>query len=261
MDGNAANPIPMSMWMHKSTIRFWERNPEALRMPMRIMLSNDMTVRSMSTTFEPICRDTHFINIVARRILANRLSGKIYQEEEIFKAEQSIFLMYERVNKYFEIRSSQAELKLRLSGFEPEDLLSRSRGRTYELESATQMSTTYVRLLKNADNYLVHNYNLWAAGELGNSPAECLAAKLFNEKEARGQLFALSRATTRAYNDIRGLVNRILAERKEVVENRNLRRARRTEHENNLLAKQKKQMAKASGSMQADMNSLALTTA
>lgn len=258
MEGNAASPIPMKVWMHKSTIRFWDRNPDALRMPMRVAISNELIVRSMSTTYEPVMRDTHFINVVARRILSNRVSGKIYQEEEIFKAEQTIFKIFERVNAYFDTRIKQAEQKLSLAGFDADDLLVRARSKIYECETPTQLSTEYVNLLKKADMYLVHNYNLWAAGELGNSPAEALAAKLNNERDVRGQLFAVPRATTRCYNDIRTLVNRILEERREEMQKRTEKRQRRAEHEKNAATKRERLIAEASGTMQNEMNTLAL---
>jgi hypothetical protein len=257
MNGNASNPIPMSAWMHHSTIRFVERNPEATMVPKRVPISNETVFRAMSTTYEPVMRDTYFVNVVARRILSHRVSGKVYQEEEIFKAEQKIMKVFERVNGYFDTRIAQAEQKLQLAGYDADDLLARARSKTYEFESPTGLTNDYISLLIKANIYMVHNANLWAAGELGNSPAEALAAKLNNEREVRGQLFAVSRATTSAYNELRQLVNRVVEERREASNKRKVRENRRAEHERNAAAKRERQQAEQLLGMQADMAHLA----
>ena len=76
--------------MRKSSIAFFDRNDDVLAAPGYVQLGNPIVVAAMSTGFEPVSRDTHFITCRARYILSNNLKATVYQESEIFGAETAL---------------------------------------------------------------------------------------------------------------------------------------------------------------------------
>jgi hypothetical protein len=111
--------IEMKDWLAKSTLKFFERNEHVMMVPRIVEIGNPLAFKLLSRTFEPMSRDSFYVTISARGILADRVSGKIYQEEEIFKAELALSRELEKLNDYLDRRIEQAEQKMRAAGKTP----------------------------------------------------------------------------------------------------------------------------------------------
>ena len=212
---NIATPklIRMKKWMRKSSIDFFNRNPDVIGAAGFVPLCNDMIVKVMSTGFEVITRDTHFITCRSRQILAQNLTGDIYQESEIFKAESALNALFERTHEYFDTRITQGEQKLAMGGFgmnEIQKLVS-----NYETKTVTNAVTQYVDILGKADHYITILQYLWVTCELSDNQDEALRVKLTIEREVRHILFAMTRASNIHYNNIRKLCNGVVEARRE----------------------------------------------
>ena len=235
---NIATPklIRMKKWMRKSSIDFFNRNPDVIGAAGFVPLCNDMIVKVMSTGFEVITRDTHFITCRSRQILAQNLTGDIYQESEIFKAESALNALFERTHEYFDTRITQGEQKLAMGGFgmnEIQKLVS-----NYETKTVTNAVTQYVDILGKADHYLTILQYLWVTCELSDDQDEALRVKLTIEREVRHVLFAITRASNIHYNNIRKLCN-------GVVEARRAERAKQAQRDRELAkARQERTEAK-----------------
>lgn len=209
----AEKAIPMKDWMQHSTLNFFGRNPNTVMARQRVSIARDPVARILRRSFEAISRDAHYITIKSRLILSDRVSSKIYQEEEVFKAEAAINEHLERINDYFDRCIKQAETKLRAAGYDPNAV--ERKALTYEAMCTTRTATEYLQLLAKADIYLVLHEFLWIAGELSDSPQEALKARLNNEREVRNHLHSVSRATTKQFNIIRRICKGVLDERSE----------------------------------------------
>ena len=240
---NIATPklIRMKKWMRKSSIDFFNRNPDVIGASGSVPLCNDMIVKVMSTGFEVITRDTHFITCRSRQILSQNLTGDIYQESEIFKAESALNALFERTHEYFDTRITQGEQKLAMGGFglnEIQKLVA-----NYETKTVTNGVTQYVDILGKADHYITILQYLWVTCELSDNQDEALRVKLTIEREVRHILFALTRASNIHYNNIRKLCN-------GVVEARRVERAKQAERDREL-ANARKARAEAKKAEQA----------
>ena len=240
---NIATPklIRMKKWMRKSSIDFFNRNPDVIGAAGFVPLCNDMIVKVMSTGFEVITRDTHFITCRSRQILAQNLTGDIYQESEIFKAESALNALFERTHEYFDTRITQGEQKLAMGGFgmnEIQKLVS-----NYETKTVTNAVTQYVDILGKADHYITILQYLWVTCELSDNQDEALRVKLTIEREVRHILFAMTRASNIHYNNIRKLCN-------GVVEARRVERAKQAQRDREL-ANARKAKAEAKKNVQA----------
>ena len=240
---NIATPklIRMKKWMRKSSIDFFNRNPDVIGAAGFVPLCNDMIVKVMSTGFEVITRDTHFITCRSRQILAQNLTGDIYQESEIFKAESALNALFERTHEYFDTRITQGEQKLAMGGFgmnEIQKLVS-----NYETKTVTNAVTQYVDILGKADHYITILQYLWVTCELSDNQDEALRVKLTIEREVRHILFAMTRASNIHYNNIRKLCN-------GVVEARRVERAKQAQRDREL-ANARKAKAEAKKNEQA----------
>lgn len=238
--------IPMKEWLHRSSLEYFERNASALMVPKIVHLSQDSVIKVMSRAFEVVSRNAHYITIGSRVILADRLSGKIYQEEEVFKAETAINLQLELVDEYLDRCIKQAEQKLSHAGIDPNSVERFTRG--HAARCATPTATDYLELIVKADIYLAMFQYLWVAGELSNSRDEALKAKLNNERKVRDQLGTLVKKTTKHFNELRRICNAVLADRK-------LDRDKQSARDKRKHAEQK-----AKEQSQKDMNGLAQTT-
>jgi hypothetical protein len=237
--------IPMKDWMQHSTLNFFGRNPNAVMARQTVALAREPISKILRRSFEVISRDAHYITINSRLILADRVSGKIYQEEEVFKAETAINAQLERINDYFDKRIQQAEAKLRAAGYDPNAV--ERKPITYEARCSTRTATEYLQLLTKADIYLVLHEFLWITGELSDSPQEALRARLNNEREVRNHLHSVSRTTTNHFNIIRRICNGVLDQRRE-------QRTKQSERDRSRAAEAK---AKALQLAQKDMDKLA----
>lgn len=209
---NDSTLIRLKKWMRKSSIAFFDRNDDVLAAPGYVQLGNPIVVAAMSTGFEPVSRDTHFITCRARYILSNNLKATVYQESEIFGAETALDTVFEQMHEYFDTRIDQGEKKLLAIGFNPVEM--QRNLKNYETRTVTNSVTQYCDILSKADYYLTILNYLWLMAELADSPEEARKAKLTTEQEVRDNLFAIVRATTGHYNNIRRLCNAVIEKRK-----------------------------------------------
>lgn len=224
--------IKMKKWMRKSSMEFFERNQDVMGVPGFVPLSHQMVVDVMSTGFEAVTRDTFFINCRARQILSNNLKTQVYQEEDIFKAEMEINKLFEQMHEYFDTRIHQGELKLQMGGFDPATM--QRLVANYETKSCTNAVTQYLDILAKADHYLTILQYLWVTSELSDNPDEATRVKLNIEREVKTNLYAIARATTLHYNNIRRICNGVVEARKAERANQSAR-----DKEREALAKQK----------------------
>ena len=240
---NIATPklIRMKKWMRKSSIDFFNRNPDVIGAAGFVPLCNDMIVKVMSTGFEVITRDTHFITCRSRQILSQNLTGDIYQESEIFKAESALNALFERTHEYFDTRITQGEQKLAMGGFGMNEI--QKLVANYETKTVTNAVTQYVDILGKADHYITILQYLWVTCELSDNQDEALRVKLTIEREVRHILFAMTRASNIHYNNIRKLCN-------GVVEARRVERAKQAQRDREL-ANARKAKAEAKKNEQA----------
>ena len=207
-------PIPMVEWLQHSTVDFFERNPNAVMARQTVSLTQEPVAKILRRSFEVISRDAHYITIVARPLLADRVSGKVFKEEEVFKAETAINAQLARINDYFDKRIHQAETRLHAAGHDADQVLADRTPKTYEARCSTRTATEYLQLLAKADIYLALHEFLWITGELSDSPQAALDAKLNNEREARNHLRSISRTTIRHFMAIRRICKGVLDERR-----------------------------------------------
>jgi hypothetical protein len=235
-------PIPQDEWIARSSLRFFKRLEAPLLVSQTVGLSNEGILRILRDHFEIVSRDAYYISIVARDILADKVSEKIYQEEEVLKAEREVFKSFEHANDYFDTRIKQAEQVLNESG--GMDLgIKPGTVKLFETWCTTRTATKWLELLKKADHYLTLNYRLWVLGELVPANAtegEALAAKLNNERGARGELAHLRRSLAHQFSTIRNLVNRVNAQRETELEER-----RREQSERDKILKERPSRRKA----------------
>ena len=204
--------IRMKKWMRKSTINFLDRNKDIIAAPGFVSLCNQPIVDVMSTGFEVVARDTHFITCRARQILTENLTGNVYQEEELLKAEREFHAHLESIHEYFDTRNTQAEQKLEAAGFGANAI--QKLMTNYETISVTNQLTQYINILAKADNYLTLLHYLWVTGELSDSQDESLRVKLNAEREVRHHLFGITRASNVHYNNVRRICNGVLEKRR-----------------------------------------------
>lgn len=200
--------IRMRNWMRKSTIRFFEHNPDAIAAPGFVALGSKIVVDIMSTNFEALSRDSFFITCRAREILVENVKGNIVNETDIFQAETSLNALFERLHDYFDTRIQQGEQKLQYAGFGLADV--KRHTTNYETRSVTNGMTQYLDLLAKADLYLTILQYLWLTGELADSPDESMRHKLTTERDVRSQLLSITRASNTHYNNIRRICNGII---------------------------------------------------
>lgn len=203
----------MKKWMRKSTINFFERNKDALGAQSFVPLCNKMIVDIISTGFEVITRDTHFITCKARQILTQNLKGDIFQEDEIFKAEKALNAHFEQMHEYFDTRIKQGEQKLSLGGFGTDDI--QRVVDNYETISVTNGVTHYLDIIAKADYYISILQYLWVTGELSDNLDEAMRVKLNTEREVRQHLFGITRASNTHYNNIKRICNGVVEKRKK----------------------------------------------
>lgn len=203
----------MKKWMRKSTVNFFERNPDVIGAPSFVPICNKMIVEVLSSGFEVVTRDTHFITCRSRQILSQNLKGDIFQEDEIFKAESAMNAHFERLHDYFDTRIQQGEQKLELGGFgisEIQKLVT-----NYETMTVTNGVTQYLDILAKADHYITILQYLWVTSELSDNPDEAMRVKLNTEREVRQHLFGITRASNTHYNNIRRICNGVVERRRQ----------------------------------------------
>ena len=204
--------IPLKKWMKKSSLFFFDRNPDALAAPGFVSLSNGESVKIMSAGYEPICRNTFFISCRARQILSDNLSRKVYSEDEIFKAERSINALLEKMHEYFDTRIQQGEQKLELGGFQVDEM--QRIVSNYETKTVTNAVTQYLDLISKADVYLTILHYLWLTSELSDNSDECMRVKLNTEREVREHLYGVTRFAQAQYEIVRKICNGVLEKRR-----------------------------------------------
>lgn len=227
--------IRMGKWMRKSTIQFFERNPDAIAAPGFVPLSSKMIADVLRSGFEVLSRDSFFITCRAREILLENVKGNIVNETDIFQAETSLNTLFERLHEYFDTRIQQGEQKLEYAGFGMNEV--NRHVTNYETKSVTNTVTQYLDVLAKADLYMTILQYLWLTGELSDNPDEAMRAKLNAERDIRQQLFTITRVSNANYNNIRRICNGVL-------ELRRVERATQAARDRALAEKQKKRMNK-----------------
>lgn len=213
MNRPAPQLIPMKQWMRRSSINFFERNPDAIGAPGFVPLCNRIVVDVLAAGFEVFSRDTFFVTCRARQILTQNLKGDVFQENEIFQAEAALNAHLEDMHEYFDTRIEQGERKLELGGFGPGDI--QKLVAHYETKSVTNAVTQYLDILAKADHYVTMLHYLWLIGELSDSPDESMRVKLNTEREVRQHLFGITRASTIHYDNIRRICNGVVDRRRQ----------------------------------------------
>jgi hypothetical protein len=203
--------IEQKDWMARSTLKFFERQKGAVMVRRVVELGSDLAVKVLTKTWEPVSRDAHYITKQSRAILADRVSQKIFQEDEIFKAETTINAEFTRISDYLERRIEQANQKLIGAGEDPAAIIFPTQ--RYAAMCSTRVATDWLNLLAKADVYLrLHEY-LWIAGELSDVQNEALRAKLNNERDVRNNLHALPRKTMSQFTIIRRICSGVIEQR------------------------------------------------
>lgn len=205
-------PIKQSVWMAKSNFNFAKNNKATVRIAKVVHLASNAVLKIMSQTFEPLSRDAHYITVAARIILADRVSGKIYQEDGIFGAETKVIEHMARINEYFDRRIQQAEQKIEMMGGSPSELVQRTQA--YEAECTTRTATEYLQILKKADIYLGMLEYLWIMQGLSTDPLESVQAKLNSEKEVKQHILSIPRKSTSQFQIIHKICRDVMAQRK-----------------------------------------------
>ena len=205
--------IKLKKWMRKSTINFFERNQDVIAAPSFVPLCNQMIVDVMSSGFEVISRDTHFITCRSRQILSHNLKGDVFKEDEIFAAERAMDDHFERLHEYFDTRIDQGEKKLEMGGFSPNEM--QRVVKNYETKTVTNGVTQYLDILAKADYYITILHYLWVTSELSDNPDEARRVKLNTEREVRHHLFGIIRASNTHYNNIRRICNGVVEKRRQ----------------------------------------------
>ena len=213
MNRTAPETIRMKKWMRKSTINFFVRNKDAIGAPNFVSFCNKMVVDAMTTGFEVITRDTYFITCRARQILANNVTGDIYQEDELFKAETELNTHFENTHEFFDSRIQQGEQKLEMGGFSLSEI--QRLVTNYETITVSNGVTQYLDILAKADHYLTILQYLWVTSELSDNPDEAMRVKLNCEREVRQTLFNMTRISNLHYNNIRRLCSAIVEKRQQ----------------------------------------------
>lgn len=199
-------------WMARSTLKFFERNKDALMARRVVELGSDLAKKVLSRTWEPVSRDAHYITKQSRAILADRVSQKIYQEDEIFKAETAITAEFGRINDYLDRRIEQANQKLAHAGEDPGSIICQTE--RFAALCSTRVATDWLNLIAKADVYLrLHEY-LYIIGELSDVQNEALRAKLTNERDIRNNLHSLPRKTMSQFTVIRRICSGAIEQRK-----------------------------------------------
>ncbi|MDK9702443.1 MAG: hypothetical protein OEL20_04835 [Sulfuritalea sp.] len=209
--------IEQKDWMARSTLKFFERNKNAVMARRVVELGSDLAKKVLSRTWEPVSRDAHYITKQSRGILADRVSQKIYQEDEIFKAETAITTEFTRIDEYLDRRIEQATKKLANAGEDPSSIICPTE--RYAALCSTRVATDWLNLLAKADIYLRYHEYLYIIGELSDVQNEALRAKLNNERDVRNNLHALPRKTMSQFTIIRricsGAIEQRLGEREQ----------------------------------------------
>lgn len=245
------NVIPMKEWMQRSTLNFMERNSNAIMAPINAYIGHEAVFKTMAKTFEVVSRDAHYITIASRIVLAEKVSGKIYKEEEVFKAETAIHKQFEVIHAYLDSRIRQAEQKLSHAGIDPNAVERTTR--TYEAKCSTRTAKDYIELLTKADIYLAMHQYLWIMGELSDNREEALKAKLNNERDVRNHLYTISRTTTKHFDILRRICNSVLAERKLGREKQSARDKRKYAEQQAALEKTQREMNDLAGATAPEM--------
>lgn len=205
--------IEMKDWLAKSTLKFFERNEHVMMVPRIVEIGNPLAFKLLSRTFEPMSRDSFYITTSARGILADRVSGKIYQEDEIFKAELALSGQLEKLNDYLNRRIEQAEQKMRAAGEDPASMFYPTL--RYRAKCATRTTKDWLDTIKKIDIYMTMLEFLHISGELSDTDVESLRAKLNNERDMRTHAHGIPREAARQYSVIRRICSGVLDERME----------------------------------------------
>lgn len=233
--------IPIQEWLKFSRIKFFKRHPEAQFVTGYLQISNPLIVKLLESGFEVVTRSTYYINIIARRMLTDLVTMKIYSEEEIFEVEEAIHASIMEVHQYFDVRIAQAEKKINAAGFDVNGI--QRLCKNYETQTVTNTVAQYLEVLSKADYYLSLLGYLWITGELSDSPSEAMRIKLTAEHDTRVHLFNLVRFTNKCEARLRSLVDRTRNEthqkREEAMKKKQIQKQQKKKEKQNLKTSQR----------------------
>lgn len=205
--------IQISDWMRRTTIDFFQKNKDAMMVKGYVTLSNPAIVTIMSTTYEPLMRDTHFISCKAREILLDHASGEVIRDDELLRAEMEINAHVKSVHDYFDTRIAQAEQKLALHGITTDSM--QRKERNYETKICSPTMTHFFNILYKADIYLSQLHYLWMTAELADDDNEAMRVRLNAERDVRHQILAMCRLATQHFTLVRRLCMAVKDQRTE----------------------------------------------
>lgn len=205
--------IPISDWMRRTTIDFFQKNKDAMMVKGYVTLTNPSIVSIMSTSYEPLMRDTHFISCRAREILLDHTSGEVMRDDELLRAEMEINSHVKAVHEYFDTRIAQAEKKLALHGITTESM--QRKERNYETKICSPTLTHFFNILYKADVYLSQLHYLWMTAELADDDDEAMRVRLNAERDVRHQILAMCRLATQHFTLVRRLCMAVKDQRTE----------------------------------------------
>jgi hypothetical protein len=203
--------ISMKTWMRQATLKFFTRNPDMMVMPKLAHISQESVLKIMSHSFEAVSRDAYYITVAARSILSDRLSRKVYKEEELFKAEQTIAKTIESATEWLDRQIGQAELKLQAANIDPDQI--RRNTKCYDAPCTSSTARLYIDVLVKGDIYLNLVNMLWIAGELSNSEQEAAEAKVRIERDVKNRLLEIARECSRQFLAIHRICIAVMDER------------------------------------------------
>lgn len=205
--------IPWSEWGRKTALKFFDKYAGALHLDMEIEMANDMPRRVLAQSFEAVSRDTYYISVMARQILTENVSGKIYQEDEIFKAEQVIVKAIETAKSALDNRILQSDQKLQSAGYSRDVI--KGRPDRLGISIYTSAARGFMEVCLSADLYSRMMTGLELIGELSDRQDQSMMALRNAAREARTIMNTLASTISNQFSIINRICNGAVEQRRK----------------------------------------------
>ena len=205
--------IPWLEWGRKTSLKFFEKYAEALHLDMTIDMANDMPRRVLAQSFEAVSRDTYYISVMARQILTENVSGKVYQEDEIFKPEQIIVKAIESAKAALDNRILQSDQKLQGAGYSREFI--KGRPDRLGIPIYTSAARGYMEVCLAADLYGRMMTGLELIGELSDRQDQSMMALRNAARETRTTMNTLASTISHQFSIINRICNGAVEQRRK----------------------------------------------
>lgn len=216
--------IPQDEWLPKTSLRFFERQQVPMAR-LHLPLSQTETVRILKTTTERLSRDAYYITVVAREILTDNISDKVYHEEEVLQAEQELFKALANANEAIDGVLRSAARRIGASGFKEPAVPDNAP--LFEVHIASNVVAEFLNLLAKADLYFLQLNFLWQIGELSDTPEGAIQAKVNGTRAVRQRVVHIVAVAGKQFNRLRSICNRIQEERRNRSQHRKLEAKKR----------------------------------